>query len=175
MQTWSNVAKLVSVQGMKGRFVARSVRDLPFLLEEGMSVAFVPPTMHGPRHVRVKEVTHLDGDDWLVSFTGVKGRDVAEELVGSFCLVPRDQLREAVDDAEWLEVDCIGFDVVDEELGLVGTLDDVQEMPAQSLMIVSRPDGGEALIPVVDEFLLDIDEDGRVVHVKLPEGLLELD
>ena len=36
------------------------------------------------------------------------------------------------------------------------------------------PEGGEALIPLVDEFIVDVDEDDRRIDVSLPAGLLDL-
>ena len=44
----------------------------------------------------------------------------------------------------------------------------------QPLLTVRRAEGGEALIPLVDEFIVDVDEDGRRIDVSLPAGLLDL-
>ena len=38
----------------------------------------------------------------------------------------------------------------------------------QPLLTVRRAEGGEALIPLVDEFIVDVDEDGRRIDVSLP-------
>ena len=44
----------------------------------------------------------------------------------------------------------------------------------QPLLTVRRLEGGEALIPLVDEFIVGIDEGGRRIDVSLPAGLLDL-
>lgn len=192
---WADVAELIATQGLKGRFVARSVRNLPFLLNEGMHVSFIPPTLDGPRHVRVKSVQHQGNDEYLVEFSGVKNRDSAELIVGSHCLVscdelPEDYERMGLSEAELLK----GFAVYDEKLGYVGVVKDVDLMPMQDLLVVVRDgadqrlldfedddenwlerlEGEEVLIPFVEEFLIDIDEEELVLLMDLPTGLLDI-
>lgn len=171
---WADVAELTATQGLKGRFVARSVRGLPFLLEEGMEVDFVPPTLNGPRHVRVASVQHAGDEEYLVSFAKVTDRDAAESLVGSHCLLSHDQLPEDFDDLLRADADHVsGYRVVDEVRGMLGHVVDVREMPTQDLLVVEH-EGEEVLIPFVDEFIVEIDEDEGVVRVNLPAGLVEL-
>ena len=171
---WADVAELIATQGLKGRFVARSVRGLPFLLEEGMKVDFVPPTLNGPRHVRVVSVQHTGADDYLVAFSQVEDRDTAESLVGSHCLLSREQLPDDFDDLLRADATHVsGYTAVDEELGMLGPIVDVREMPMQDLLVVER-EGEEVLIPFVDEFVVDVDEDEGIVRLRVPQSLLSL-
>ncbi len=170
---WADVAELIATQGLKGRFVARAVRGLPFLLSEGSAVYFVPPTLDGPRKARVRSVQHLGSDEYAVEFDCVKDRDTAELLAGSHCLVARADLPENFEDivrssAEYLA----GFVVVDETLGEIGSIVDVREMPTQDLLIVEGP-YGESMIPFVEEFLVEFDDVERVVYMDLPNGLID--
>lgn len=171
---WADVAELIATQGLKGRFVARSVRGLPFLLEEGLAVDFVPPTLEGPRHVRVSFVQHAGDGEYLVDFTDVSDRDTAERLVGSHCLVARELLPDDFDELLRADAGHVGgYRVIDEALGELGPVVEVREMPTQDLLVVERAQG-EALIPFVDEFIVGIDEDEGIVHVNVPRSLLEL-
>lgn len=170
---WADVAELIATQGLKGRLVARSVRGLPFLLSEGSAVHFVPPTLDGPRRARVRSVQHLGSDEYAVEFDKVRDRDTAELLTGSHCLLAYDDLPDDFDDilhanAEYLE----GFLVVDRTLGEIGRIADVREMPTQELLIVESA-AGEVMIPLVDEFVLEFDDDARVLTMDLPRGLAD--
>ena len=172
---WARVAKLVATQGVKGRFVARSCDGLPFLLEKGLKVHFVPPSLDAPRSATVSDSTHTGGSDWLVSFKGVRGLDAAEILVGSYCVVSRADLPEGFDaGAEHAAEFIVGCTIVDEVAGEVGVVEEVREMPTQHLIVARNAAGDEALIPLVDEFLVDFDEEAGVVYMDLPEGLLDL-
>ena len=170
---WADVAELIATQGLKGRLVARSVRGLPFLLHEGITVHFVPPTLDGPRTASVRSVQHLGSQEYAVQFSGVSKRDTAELLTGSHCLVARADLPDDFEDivrssAEYLS----GFLVVDEVLGDIGTISDVREMPAQDLLVVTAP-GGEVLVPFVEDFIVEFDDAERVLYMDLPDGLVD--
>ena len=68
----------------------------------------------------------------------------------------------------------IGWTVRDVNEGVLGTVSDIVENVAQSLMEVERPEGGSVLIPLVEEFIVGIDEDACEVTVQVPEGLTQL-
>lgn len=55
----------------------------------------------------------------------------------------------------------------------IGDLIAIEEMPFQYLAVVKQGEK-EHLIPLVDEFVLDISEQERKIIFDLPEGLLEL-
>jgi len=55
-----------------------------------------------------------------------------------------------------------------------GTITDVLEYPMQLLLEVETPHNTQILIPLVDEFIVEIDEEKRSITMNIPEGLLEL-
>ena len=71
----------------------RATAGLPFLLEEGMEVAFVPPVLDVPRRATVSAIEE-QGLDLIVFFEGVEDRSTAEALAGCHCLVRRADLPE---------------------------------------------------------------------------------
>ena len=171
MQTWIDVAHLAKTRNLNGRFVARSATGLPFLLEVGDEVAFVPPQLDVPRRAVVSDVRLIDDRSAEITFEGVDG-DAAGILVGCHCLIPRDTLDEsAFEDAPGMWE---GWVVVDATAGEIGFVSGLTDNPGQALLEVGRPDGSTVLVPVVDEIVLDVDVEGGVVHVNLPQGLLEL-
>ena len=173
MRAWANVAELSKTKTLTGGLVARCAPGLPFLLEEGMEVAFVPPQHDAPRRARVRSVQDVGKGAFLVEFEGVDSIDAAELLVGCSCLVRRDALPQSALAAEGDGL--VGFEVHDARAGLVGAIESVVENPGQFLLSVARADGGApVLVPLVDAFLVEIDEDARRIDVDLPDGLLEL-
>lgn len=202
MHTWANVAKLTETKARSGGLVARCAAGLPFLLSEGIEVAFVPPVLDAPRRGRVTAVRPLGEGEAAVTFDSVGSIDVAEQLVGCCCLVRRDELsaedRRALEEAE---LDLAGFQVWDAAAGFIGMVLCVVDNPAQSLLSVSRaaapdvPSGAvasdalpeaaaaadsarrtspEVLIPFVDELVTCIDVEAGRIDVNVPHGLLDL-
>ena len=171
MQTWVNVAHLAKTRNLNGRFVARPAAGLPFLLEPGDEVAFVPPQLDAPRRAVVTDVHPIDDHSFEIAFDGVGGEE-ASILVGCHCLIPRD----SIDDSVFEEAPGTweGWTVVDATAGEIGSVFGLTENPGQALLEVERPDGSTVLVPVVDEIVLDVDVEAGIVHVDLPAGLLEL-
>ena len=106
----------------------------------------------------------------LVRFAEAGDREAAAALRGTVLTLPRDAV-ELEEGAVWLD-DVLGCDVVDEDGALVGVLERVLDSPAHDLLVVARPDGGELLVPAVDDLI--IVEAERIV-VRQVAGLLDPD
>jgi len=107
-----------------------------------------------------------------VSFDGVHSVDQAAAFVGCNILARSEDLPEG-----WEEVpdsDYVGFSVVDTERGALGVIHETILTGANDVWVV---DGtfGEVLIPVIDDVVLEIDEQGQTIRVALLPGLLEDD
>ncbi len=171
MHEWAKLAYLVKPKGLNGGLVVRSIAGLPFLLEEGMEVAFVPPVLDAPRNARVLECRDLTDDVFLVSFSTVSTIDDAQALAGCYCLVRRECLPSNFE--ELAEPPLAGFEVYDEVHGLVGEIVDFLDNGAQQLLVCEGA-YGEVLIPFVDAIVLDIDPEQFRVETRLPAGLIDI-
>mgnify|MGYP001115629937 CR=1 FL=1 len=107
-------------------------------------------------------------------------RTDAEKLEGHFCLVRTSCLPENYMDKQ--DIDLTGFSVVDENAGCIGRVVRIDENPAHALLVVDRGSVSdsfegredEVLIPLVDEFLVAVEEEMGEIRVSLPDGLLDL-
>ena len=172
MRTWKDVATLVKTKSLNGRFVARPAADFPFILEVGTEVAFVPPQTDLPRSGVVDFVRDIDGAAYEVGFDSVTDEVAAHGLAGCHCLIRRDEIDESAyeeEPATW-----VGWRVVLADGNAVGEVESLIENPGQALLEVRREDAAPAYIPVVEEFILDVDVDVRTITVELPAGLLDL-
>jgi len=172
MRTWIDVAVLAKARNSKGRFVVHATAGLPFLLEPGDEVALVPPQLDIPRNVVVGEVRSIDDAQAELTFEGVDAPDVVRQMVGMHCLIRRDLVDESVFSEAPGTWD--GWRVIDDVDGFIGEVSDVVENPAQTLLEVTRPNGGAVLVPVVDAIVHDVDVEKQEIYVELPNGLLEL-
>jgi 16S rRNA processing protein RimM len=67
----------------------------------------------------------------------------------------------------------IGFTLIDEQHGKIGTITDMDESTLNTLFVVET-ETDEILIPATGEIITSIDEEKKEVYVTLPAGLLEL-
>lgn len=71
-----------------------------------------------------------------------------------------------MDDDEYLIEDLIGLKVVTVEGEEIGVVDDIEDYPAHEVVVV-----GEIRIPLIDEFIKDIDLDNEIMTVRLIYGM----
>lgn len=75
------------------------------------------------------------------------------------------------DEAAFFEV--IGYTIIDQNLGNLGPVSDYYEKVGQDLIAFDYK-GQEALIPVNENIVLEIDADSQTVTTCIPEGLLDI-
>lgn len=180
MGSWTNVAALLRAKTNEGGLSVKPTEGLPFLLEKGMEVTFVPPVLRIPRSGEVLDVEEIAEGRYMVWFDCIDNRTDAEKLEGHFCLVRTSCLPENYMDKQ--DIDLTGFSVVDENAGCIGRVVRIDENPAHALLVVDRGlvsdsfEGreDEVLIPLVDEFLVAVEEEMGEIRVSLPDGLLDL-
>jgi 16S rRNA processing protein RimM len=142
------------------------------MLEEGASVALVPPRTDLPRHVTVNYVREIDESSYELGFDEVVDEAQAHGLVGCHCLIERASIDESLYENEPASWD--GWTVVDGEGNVIGAVNDVIRNPGQALLEVNRLSGKPVYIPAVDEIICAVDVEERSITVNLPDGLLDL-
>lgn len=171
MSKWAIVARLTKAKTHEGDLFVRSAEGLPFLLEEGMEVVFVPPVLKVPRSGVVESIEEKGNDLYQVSFSTIDSIDLSEQLVGHYCLVKKADLPADYDTNDSFEV--IGYTLKDSEGSYIGIVHSVEENPAHPLLVVEY-DQHDVRIPLVDELLVSLDEEEKCIVMDLPAGILSL-
>ncbi len=96
----------------------------------------------------------------------------AEKLVRKKIYLPNAKKPER-DPNEFLITDLKGFMVLDEQRGELGEIVEIHEYPQQYVAVVPHR-FREILFPLNDDFIKEIDAEKSVLHVSLPEGLIDL-
>ena len=109
----------------------------------------------------------------ILKLTGVCDRTAAEALKGSDLYIREEELPVLPEDTYYIR-DLLGMAVCQENGRMLGELVDVIQSSAQDIYEVRLENGKKLLIPVVGEFVLNIDMEQRVITVRLIEGMLEL-
>lgn len=110
---------------------------------------------------------------WILEFEEIGDRTLAERYKGRRLTVARDELVE-LGEGEYFLHDLYGLEVRSQEedrpLGRVST---VHETAGRPLLVVEG-DEGQAMVPMVREFVREVDLEEGVIRVEPPAGLLEL-
>ena len=68
-----------------------------------------------------------------------------------------------------------GFRMEDVRHGELGEVVEVDTATVNTLFVVEQEDGEELLIPAQEEFIVEINQEKKLITVELPEGLLNLE
>jgi len=108
----------------------------------------------------------------IVSLGGVASREAADALRGQEMFIaerdaePLGEDEYFLHDLPGLRVDTVGGEHI-------GVVREVIETGANEVLVVSRPEGGDALIPMIRDVIKRLDLAGRVVEIEPIPGLLE--
>ena len=69
----------------------------------------------------------------------------------------------------------VGFRMEDVRHGELGEVVEVDTTTVNSLFVVEQEDGEELLVPAQEEFIVEINQEKKLITVELPEGLLNLE
>ena len=125
--------------------------------------------------VRFTEFKFKPHKDGLIFRTPqIKDRNVAETYKGSAVYVSKDVLKAKPGEPIFLN-EILEFSISDKAGNVLGTIEDFSSNGAQDLLVVRTLKGKEALVPLVEAFIVDVDFAKQNIVMDLPKGLLDLD
>lgn len=115
---------------------------------------------------------------YLVKFQGIDSEIEARELVNKTVYALRKELKafmqEEYDEEYALYDDMIDWEVVDNEKGTIGKITDIDTNTENELLIVETPEGDIIYVPLAEDLIVEVDEEGQRLVMNLPDGLLDL-
>jgi 16S rRNA processing protein RimM len=109
-------------------------------------------------------------DEWLVKLQDINTVENAQLYVGYKLLVPKPKGKRKANVGEF---NLTGFKLVDINLGDIGEIVATEELPQQT-MLVTHYKEQQVMIPMVEAFIHDVDEEQEIIYLNLPEGFFEL-
>lgn len=108
----------------------------------------------------------------IMTLDGIDGRDAAERLRGQEVYI-RQADAMPLDEDEYYLHDLPGLRVETVDGATIGTVKEVLETGANEVLIVTRPEGGEALIPMIRDVVKRLDIAAGVVVIEPLPGMLD--
>ena len=107
-----------------------------------------------------------------IKFEDVDNEPDAEAILKSDLYLPLNLLPK-LEGNKFYYHEVIGFTVKDKNYGDVGIITSINDSTAQALFEIQHK-GKEVLIPMNDEFILNVDRETKTILVETPEGLINL-
>lgn len=160
------IGKLGKPHGLKGelRVLADREEYLDFLEPGGYVLVRGLP-------YRIRSVRDIGGV--VIALEGLPDRSAVEAYKDLPLAIPYSEALANLEPEEDLSA-WEGFMIQDRTTGrTLGPIRQVLEMATQFLALLDL-DGREIMIPLHEDFILDIDPDAKLLTMELPQGLLEL-
>ncbi len=109
----------------------------------------------------------------IVSFSGITGRDEAQQLRGAWLVIDSADVPMPDDPDEFNDFQLIGLDVITVSGRHVGTVADVRHHGQDLLVIRTEPEAAEILVPFVAAIVPEVDVRAGRVLIDPPQGLLD--
>ena len=167
---YRKIGTILKPHGIRGAFVVFSECDFPDWVARRKSIFAQLDGQMVPWDITSGK---LHQERLILQVAQVPDRTAMEKLRDVGLFVPEAEARAAITDADYfLNSDLIGLEMRqdDQVLGVVG---DVIESPGQNLLEVKGTQN-TFLVPFAQALVVDIDLDAGLIHVDLPEGLVEL-
>jgi len=163
------LGKITKPHGFKGNLILHLETDEPELYETLESVFIETNGMLVPFFFEFAQ-PHSKGK-LLVKFEDTTPQE-AEKLINKEIYLPLDTLPE-LDGTDFYYHEIIDFTMYDQTNTEVGVITGINDSTAQTLFEVEA-DGKQVLIPIVEDWILDIDRENKAILVQIPDGLIEL-
>lgn len=164
------LGKIVSKHSFRGEVLVKLDTDEPELYEEMESVFVSVGNSLIPFFI---DRCQLHKSSLLrVQFEEVRDEQAADSLLGAELYLPLSQLPKLSGNKFYYH-EVIGYRLLDEKHGLIGLITGINDNASQAL-IEAEKDGKSLMLPINDDIILQVDRKHRVLHVRAPEGLVEL-
>jgi 16S rRNA processing protein RimM len=164
------LGKIVKKYSFKGELLAKLDTDQPELYEHLNAIFIQVKNNFIPFFV---ESSQLHKSELLrIKFEDVDSEGDADALLKSELYLPLEFLPKLEGNKFYFH-EVINFKIIDKNFGEVGTIEAINDSTAQSLFEIDR-NGIEILIPMNDEFIIEVNRDNKSITVETPPGLIEL-
>ncbi len=136
---------------MESVFVEKNKNLVPFFIERS--------SLHKSELLRVK-------------FEDIDGDEDADPLLRCDLYLPLEFLPKLTGNKFYFH-EIIGYVVEDINFGKVGVITGVNDSTSQALFEIDR-DGKEILIPLIDDFIKNVDKENKIMQLEVPKGLIEI-
>lgn len=105
-------------------------------------------------------------------FEDLDSEEAADTIVGRDVYLPLTMLPK-LEGNKFYYHEVVGFDAIDQRLGNFGTISRISDNGVQALFEVQKEDA-VILIPLIDEFIIEVNRENKSILFNTPEGLIDL-
>jgi 16S rRNA processing protein RimM len=162
------IGKIVGTHGIKGELKIISDSDFRSVRFQKGNTIFLSFEKSMLAVQITSSRTHKQYD--LITINGLFDINDVEQYIGCGVFIDKENL-DQLDEGEYYFDDLIGKKVQTADGEIVGIVKDILDLPQGEILVVTKPNQKEIMIPFVDEFIQSVTDD--VIVITPIEGLIE--
>jgi 16S rRNA processing protein RimM len=176
-----SVGRIRKSFGKEGEVLVRLRADISFHELAGLAIWLVPPPLTG--RVGRSECVQARGEEWLVKFSQIYDRDMAQAASGCSLLIETADLSPEVAKCLRKQISAagaqqtpaaLGLTVLSDNYGALGTVAEVIQTGANDVWVLRGGPFGEILLPVIASCVKETDFDKATARVHVLPGLIDV-
>lgn len=157
------IGYFVKTHGVKGHLILKSEAD--FYIDEVNACFIEQGGSKAPYFIsEIKE----SNQGIIVLLEDISAIEKAKALIGKKVFFDSKFVEENTFNEDWL-----GFELIDKHFGSLGSILAMSDNGSQVLVSINY-NGKEVILPMVEDFIENLDEAGKKIHYNAPEGLIQL-
>ncbi len=121
----------------------------------------------------INDIRPKTAETVLMTIDGIDNEISAQSLSNKPIYALATDVEDEDDNDGFYASDFIGFKIVEND-NKIGTITDIEDSTQNMLFILQTPGNNTMYIPIVDEFITEIDFDNKILFMNLPQGITEL-
>lgn len=161
------IGYISKTHGLKGHVILR-LNELINIDEEGIKSIFLD--INGSQVPYFIEECRPNNTGYIIKLETIDTVDTSKKLIGKKAFALTDFILENDESLN----EFIGYAIIDNKLGNIGNISEVDEKTDNAIVKVIHPSGVEIILPFNDDFIVEIDDDLKTIEFNAPEGLIEM-
>lgn len=163
------IGYLSKVHALKGELKVVFFNESSKSLKDNQIVFLVDEKKNDILKKKIESIIYTKIDN-RIKFFEINSKEHAEKLRGLFLEIYRTDLPE-LKKGEYYLNDLLGFSIYDESKNKYGIVINVFQFPANDVLVTIHNDK-EQLIPLIDDVIVDIKHDDKIILIDPISGLL---
>lgn len=161
------IGYISKTHGLKGHVILR-LNELINIDEDAIKSVFLE--LNGSQVPYFIEECRPNNTGYILKLETIDSIDTSKKLIGKKAFALTDFILE---NSESLN-EFIGYSIIDSRLGNIGIITDIDEKTDNPIVKVIHSTGVEIILPFNDDFIIEIDDDQKIIQFESPEGLIEM-
>lgn len=108
----------------------------------------------------------------VLKFEGYDSPEVMTEFIGCRVFIKKEDMKNENELSPFLILE--GYKIFDRDKKLLGVVTKVMSLPMQYMLVLENDKKEEILIPLNEEWVMEIDRDRESIYMDLPDGIIQI-